>query len=220
MFLHQKPEKRVDMWILYFFCFCWSSLISSPEPKAHKVSLYYSKAPSSVVVVVHTFEQLYLQDQLANFSQILSVASLGWGKGCIRFWGRSDQNCGYHGNRKLPLTYNGQNCVPAFSQWPLIRSLSNLQVTRTGIKSRMSSNLGQVGLFTTELFALECHIDFEWGKWGLHLFSVTMNSVFIKVTGIKSRTSSNFGRIWPVILELRVFERWKEMMSTAFLINL
>ena len=166
MFLHQKPVKRVDMWILYFFCFCWSSLISSPEPKAHKVSLYYSKAPSSVVVVVHTFEQLYLQDQLANFSQILSVASLGWGKGCIRFWGRSDQNCGYHGNRKLPLTYNGQNCVPAFSQWPLIRSLSNLQVTRTGIKSRMSSNLGQVGLFTTELFALECSHWLWMGKMG------------------------------------------------------
>ena len=86
---------------------------------------------------------------------ILSVASLGRGKGCIRFWGRSDQNCGYHGNRKLPLTYNGKNGVPAFSQSPLIGSLSNLQVTRTGIKSSVSSNLGRVNLFTMELFALE-----------------------------------------------------------------
>ena len=24
--------------------------------------------------------------------------SLGWGKGCIRFWGRLDQNSGLHGN--------------------------------------------------------------------------------------------------------------------------
>ena len=110
------------------------------------------RPPSSVV---HTFEQLYLQEQLANFSHILSVASLGWGKDCIRFWGRLDHNCGYHGNRKFPLTYNGQNGVPAFSQSPLIGSVSNLQVTRTGIKSRMSSNLGRVGFFTTELFALE-----------------------------------------------------------------
>ena len=71
------------------------------------------------------------------------------------FWGRSDQNFGYHGRRNLPLTYNGQNGVPAFSQSPLIGSLSNLQVMRTGIKSRMSSNLGRVGLFTTELFSFE-----------------------------------------------------------------
>ena len=34
----------------------------------------------SVVVVVHTFEQIYLQDQLADFSQIVSLASLGWGE--------------------------------------------------------------------------------------------------------------------------------------------
>ena len=54
------------------------TFISSPEPKAHKVSLLYSKAQSSVVV--HTFKQIYLQDQLANFSHILSVASWGGGK--------------------------------------------------------------------------------------------------------------------------------------------
>ena len=82
-----------------------------------------------------------------------------------------------------------------FFQSPLIGSLSNLQITRAGIKSRMSSNLGRVGLCATELFAL----DFEWGKWCLHLFSVTMNSVFIKLTGketgIKSWTCSNFGRM-------------------------
>ena len=36
----------------------------------------------------HTFELKYLWSQLANLDQILCVASLGWGKGCIRFWGR------------------------------------------------------------------------------------------------------------------------------------
>ena len=44
---------------------------------------------------------------------------------------------------------------PAFSQSPLIGSLSNLQVMRTGIKAQTSSNLGGIGLFTLELFALE-----------------------------------------------------------------
>ena len=45
--------------------------------------------------------------------------------------------------------------VSSFSQSPLIGSLSNLQVIRTGIKARTSSNLGRIGLFTLELFALE-----------------------------------------------------------------
>ena len=45
---------------------------------------------------------------------------------------------------------------PAFSQSPLIGSLSNLQIMRTGIKAQTSSHLGQIGLFTLELFTLEC----------------------------------------------------------------
>ena len=48
-----------------------------------------------------------------------------------------------------------KNDVPSFSQSPLIGSLSNLQVMRTGIKARKCSNLGQILLFTLELFALE-----------------------------------------------------------------
>ena len=78
------------------------------------------------------------------------------GEGCIGFGGRSDQNSGYHGRRKLLLTYNGKKGVSAFSQSPLIVSLSKLQGTRTGIKSWMSLNVGRVGRFTTELFTLEC----------------------------------------------------------------
>ena len=52
----------------------------------------------------HTFELEYLWSQLTYLYQILCVASLGWGKGCIRFWGRLDQNSGFHGNRKPLLT--------------------------------------------------------------------------------------------------------------------
>ena len=48
-----------------------------------------------------------------------------------------------------------ENDVSSFSQSPLIRYLSNLQVTRNGIKARMCSNLGRIGLFTLELYALE-----------------------------------------------------------------
>ena len=71
------------------------------------------------------------------------------------FLGRLDQNSGVHGNRKPQLTYNRENGVSAFSRLVLIRSFLYLQVTRTCIKSRMSSNFGQIGLLTTELAALE-----------------------------------------------------------------
>ena len=97
------------------------------------------------------------------------------GKAALGFGGRFYQNCGYHGNRKVPLKLNAKNAAPAFSQSPLIGSWLNLQVMRTGTKAGMSSKigpdriihfrvirlcarssyLGWVELFTTELFALE-----------------------------------------------------------------
>ena len=103
----------------------------------------------------HTFKLEYLWIQLASRDQILCIASLGWEKGCLMFWGRLDQNSGVHGNRKPPLTYNGENGVSTFSRLLFIRSFLYLQVTRTCIKSRMSSNFGQIGPLTTELAALE-----------------------------------------------------------------
>ena len=103
----------------------------------------------------HTFELEYLWSQLANLNEILCVASLGWGKGCIRFWGRLDQNSGFHGNRKPPLTYNGENDVSTFSRLFFIWSFLYLQVRRTCIKSRTSLNFSQIGPLTTELAALE-----------------------------------------------------------------
>ena len=50
-----------------------------------------------------------------------------------------------HGNRKPPLTYNGENGVSTFSGLLLIRSSLYLQVMRTCIKSRTSLNFGQIG---------------------------------------------------------------------------
>ena len=64
----------------------------------------------------YTFEVEYLWGQLVNLDQILCVASLGVGKGCIMFWSWLDQNSGVHGNRKPPLTYNGGKwCLHFFS---------------------------------------------------------------------------------------------------------
>ena len=102
----------------------------------------------------YTFELEYL---LTNLDQILCVASLGVGKGCIMFRGRLDQNSGAHGNRKPPLTYNGEHGVSTFSRLLLIRSFLYLQVMRTCIKSQTSSNFRQVGPLNMELTALDSH---------------------------------------------------------------
>ena len=65
-------------------------------------------------VIVHTFKLEYLWSQLAYLDQILCVASLGWGKGCIRFWGRLDQNPGFHGNRNPHRLTTGKTMSPPF----------------------------------------------------------------------------------------------------------
>ena len=142
----------------------------------------------------YTFELEYLWGKLANLDQILCVASLGVGKGCIMFWGRLDQNSGAHGNRKPPLTYNGENGVSTFSRLLLIRSFLYLQVTRTCIKSRTSSNFGQVGPLIMELAALEGLNHFHrliMGKWCLHASSFIFYQIVIKVAGNQDRHRSS-----------------------------
>ena len=66
---------------------------------AYRMGLEPASVRPCVRVCVHTFKHEYLWDRLADGNQILYEASLGWGKGCIRFWCRSDQNSGFHGNR-------------------------------------------------------------------------------------------------------------------------
>ena len=163
----------------------------------------------------HTFELEYLWGQLANLDQILCVASLGVGKGCLRFWGRLDQNAGFHGNRKPPLTYNGENDVSTFSRLFLIRSFLYLQVTRTCIKSRTSSNFGQIGPLTMELAALQrlkISHRFIMGKWCLHASSFIFDQITIKVAGNQDRHKSSdefyFG---PLVSMAHLYVFWNEI---------
>ena len=101
-----------------------------------------------------------------------------WGKGCIRFWGRLDQNSGFHGNRKAPLTYIGENDVSTFSLLFFIRSFLYLQVMRTCIKAWMGWNFGQIPLLTWELAALE-----RLKNRCCHFFSVAINKSHFKFVG-------------------------------------
>ena len=73
--------------------------ISSPEPKAHgELIVYQSSRRLCVCLSVNIFKLEYLRNRWANCNQILSEASLGRGKGGIRFWTSSDRNSGVHGN--------------------------------------------------------------------------------------------------------------------------
>ena len=199
---------------------------------------------------------------MADFNQILSVASLRWGKGCLRFWGRSDQNCGYHGNRNshwhiirktvspdfsvtfnwifvklagnedrhkiseelefgpgwtfhywvvrpwaFPLTLNGENGVSIFTQLLWSQSSSNLQVTRTGIKARSSSNFSRIWPVILELRALEWWKKKDFSSFSQSPLIGSLSNLQVMRTGIKARTSSNLGRIRQFTLELYALER-------------
>ena len=52
---------------------------------AFRMEIEPASVRPSVRPCVHTFKHEYLRDQQADYNQILSEASLGWGKGCIRF---------------------------------------------------------------------------------------------------------------------------------------
>ena len=145
------------------FIFYWIIIKVAGNQDRHKSSDEFDFGPDHFALEwrkFYTFELEYLRGQSANLDQILYVTSLGVGKGCLMFWGRLDQNSGVHGNRKPPLTYNGENGVSTFSRLLLIRSFLYLQVTRTCIKSQTSSNFGQIGPMTTELAALERQKNF------------------------------------------------------------
>ena len=102
---------------------------------------------------------------------------IGVGERLHKVLGRLDLNSGFHGNRKPPLTYNGENDVSTFSRLFFIRSFLYLQVTRTCIKSRTSSNFRQIGPLTTELVALKrlkishkSSISGLWFPWPMYMF--------------------------------------------------
>ena len=95
----------------------------------------------------------------------------------------------------LPLTYNNvENVVDTIASSFLIVSSSNLQVTRTAIESRMTSNSGDIHPLTSELPALErrkkcCAFSFD--------------QIFFKLQ------SSISGQIELFALELLALERRK-----------
>ena len=137
----------------------------------------------------YTFELEYLWGQLANLDQILCVASLGEGKGCIMFWGRLDQNSGVHGNRKPPLTYIGEKGVSIFS--PILFILADNEDMH-----KISDEFEFRPDRTTD-YGVSC----PWvskkfprlimGKWCLHASLFIFYRIIIKVAGNQDNDKSS-----------------------------
>ena len=80
-----------------------------------------------------------------------------------------------------------KNDVSCFSQLPLMRYLSNLQVTRTGIKAwnelefrpNRIIHFGVIHPWSLNFFPIYMYL--YWRKWCIHLFSVTLNSIAVKL---------------------------------------
>ena len=130
-----------------------------------------------------SFKLEYLWSKLANLDQILYVASLGWRKGCIRFWGRLDQNSGYHGNRNPPLTYNGENDVSIFSWLFSIWSFFIL----AGNKD-MHKISDEFEFLPLSIWKISHRLIM--GKWYLLLGRSFFDQIIIKVAGNQDRHKS------------------------------
>ena len=92
--------------------------------------------------------------------------------------------------QKATIDYKGDNGVSTFSRFLLIRSFLYLQVTRTCIKSRTSSNFSQIGPLTTEWAAvkrLKISHRLMMGKWCLHASSFIFDRILLKVAGNQDR---------------------------------
>ena len=166
----------------------------------------------------YTFELEYLWDQLANLDQILCVASLGVMKGCIMFWGRLDQNSGVHGNRKPPLTYNGENSVSTFAYDPILFILAgNEDMHKISDEFEFRPDRTTVYRVYCPWAYKKFPIDLQWENGVSMLvcsFLIESSSkLLVTRTGIKAWSSSIFGWIRPLILELLAFSHIWTLIS-------
>ena len=153
-------------WCLHASLFIFDQIIMkvADNQDRHKSSVEFDFGPNQtthfgvtcpwVMKISHFWTWISLKPVGQSCSNFM-CSIIGVGERLIRFWDRLDQNYGFHGNRKSPLTCNGENDVSTFSRLFLIRSFLYLQVMRTCIKSQTSLNFGQIGPLTMELAALE-----------------------------------------------------------------
>ena len=139
----------------------WMSLIFGPDQTTHfgVTCLWMTK-------ILHFRTWISLRPVGQSWSNFMySIA--GVGKGCIMFWGRLDQNSGVHGNRKPPLTYNGENGVSTFSWLP---NFGPNQITHFGVTCPWVTKISHIWTWISlkpvgqSWSNFMCSIIWGWGK--------------------------------------------------------
>ena len=106
---------------------------------------------------------------------------------------------------------SGQNIDKRVNSLVLIGSLWKLQITWTGIKSQMSSDLDKIALFILELLAIECQkktiFIFVWSI-ACVIFIRSLWNLQINRIGIKYSTSWKLDHIALLTVELHALDCW------------
>ena len=122
----------------------------------------------------HTFELEYLWSQLANLDQILCVASLGWGKGCIRFWASLTLAHWTQVSDRCPLGYLFKSLLFCVSDgnWQYVpswrgRSSSACWTTNTTRYSKSSTSALWNASYSWTCMTIRLKKFLGWALWGL-----------------------------------------------------
>ena len=179
-------------------------------------------------IVIHTFKLEYLWGKLANLDKILCVASLGLGKGCIRFWGRLDRNSGCFGNRKPPLTYNGENDVSTLVVFDLILFILEGNEEMHKISDDFEFRPDRTTDYRVScLKRLKISHKLIMGKCCLHASSFIFDRIIIKIAGNQDRHKSSdefdfgpdqtthFGVTCPWMTKIFHFRAWISLRPVA-----
>ena len=168
---------------------------------------------------------------MANLHQILFEASLGWGKGCIRFGGRSDENSGFHGNRKLPLTYNGENGVDNYfifdrSFVVLAGNEDSHKISdQLDFRPNRTIHFGVTRPWATKNFPL----DLQWRKCCLDDSFFTFDRIFINLAGnqdshkildeieCRSDQTIHFGVTCPLVAKKPIFDLVRSIVPSILI---
>ena len=172
---------------------------------------------------VDIFKVEYLCNQWVNRNKILIEPLFGWGKGHALGFGLDRigtlVSMATDSSHRIIM---GENIVTTLAPSFLIGSSSYLQVTRTSITSRTSSNFGQIGPRSAELAALERLEKSPKTYNGRNLVNtlppsfLNQSSSFLQVTRtcMKAWMSSNFGQIPTPTQELSALARLKDCCIT------
>ena len=158
-------------------------------------------------VIVHTFKLEYLWSQMANLDHILWVSSLGCGKACISFvadWIK----LWFPWQLKVLIDLQwGKRCLHLFSA-AFDQIFWYLLVKRYWLKSRISSNFGQIGPLTKELAALEQLVTKAGIKARMSLISGRISLLNLELLALElnsTHSNLNISEVnWPIMIKFYV----------------